>query len=126
MREKWNNDGISALITPVYPSCAYTHQEAKYMNQLTDYTLMWNALHYPAGSVPVTEVLRGEDNAKQYQDAYDDVWTRAIQRDIVGSEGMPIGVQVIAPSWQDEVVLAVMKAIEQGVGHKEPTPVRIS
>ena len=69
------------------------------MNQLCDYTFPWNALHYPAGSVPVSEVLPGEDDPCKYNDRFNDLWTKAIRKDIVGSVGMPLGVQVVAPSW---------------------------
>lgn len=53
---------------------------------------MWNVLHYPAGSVPVTEVQEGEDDPTTYKDGYDDMWTKAIRKDMVGSVGMPLGV----------------------------------
>ena len=89
------------------------------MNSFCDYNFIWNALHYPAGSVPVTEVLPEEEDPSLYKDGYEDMWTKAIRKDMVGSAGMPVGVQVIAQSWQDEVVLGVMRALEQGIGYRK-------
>ena len=43
------------------------------MGSLVDYTFIWNTLHYPAGVVPVTEVLPGEDNPEDYKDGYNDL-----------------------------------------------------
>lgn len=74
---------------------------------LSDYTVIWNLLHYPAGSLPVTEVTQDEaltahqislGHEYRYEDGYDDDWTRVIRDDIQGSEGMPVSVQVVAMS----------------------------
>ena len=47
-----------------------------------------------------------------YEDHINDMWTKAIQRDITGSVGMPVGLQVVGLQWEDETVLGVMKAID--------------
>lgn len=50
------------------------------MGAMGDYTFIWNSIHYPGGTVPITEVLPGEDQA--YEDGYNDAWTKAIRKDI--------------------------------------------
>lgn len=57
---------------------------------MMDYLCIWNVLHYPAGGLPITEVLHGED--KDYQDKYEDLNTKKIRQTMEGSVGMPIGI----------------------------------
>jgi hypothetical protein len=56
----------------------------------TDYTSIWNILHYPAGVLPVTEVLPEEENV--YSDNYNDIVTKKCRSNVQGSAGMPIAV----------------------------------
>ena len=74
---------------------------------------MFNVLHFPAGSVPITEVLPGED--KDFQDNYGDVITKRCRSSVMGSAGMPINIQVATPRWKDEECLAIMKVLEESV-----------
>lgn len=83
------------------------------MNSLLDYTFIWNVLHYPSGVLPVTQVEQGEDSS--YEDGYNDIWTKTIRKDLQGNEGMPLCVQVVGLSFEDETVLGVMKSIEDGI-----------
>jgi amidase len=52
------------------------------------YSITYNLVGYPAASVPVT----------------------------LSAEGLPIGVQVVAGAWREDIVLAVAKKIEQALG----------
>ena len=56
----------------------------------TDYTSIWNILHFPAGVLPVTEVLPEEENV--YTDNYNDIATKKCRSNVQGSAGMPIAV----------------------------------
>ena len=91
------------------------------MGAIYDYCLMWNMVNYPAGVVPVTSVLEGEDQV--YEDGINDILTKAIRDDIKGSVGMPIAVQVISYAFQDEVALGVMKAIDEKVRFRSYAPI---
>jgi hypothetical protein len=55
-----------------------------------DYTAIWNTLHFPAGVVPVTEVLPEEE--KVYTDNYNDIITSKCRSNVQGSAGMPVAV----------------------------------
>ena len=100
MRAKWNHLGIQAIICPVYPHVAFKIKNALDMNPLMDYTIMYNIFHYPSGSLPVTTVTEQEvrDPANSYKDGIEDNFTRAIRDDMIGSQGMPVSVQVVALS----------------------------
>jgi fatty acid amide hydrolase len=117
MKEKWESLGISALITPNFPTPAFKDTNVNRIGMLRDYQFIWSILHYPAGVVPVTKA--DTDGDLEYYpggDGHNDIWTREIRRDLESAGGMPVGVQVIARKWEDEVALGVMKALENGLG----------
>lgn len=97
---------------PNHPIPAFKAADAKSVGTLRDYQIMWSVLHYPAGTVPMT-VMR--DDESTYDDGFNDLWTKAIRKDIAGTAGMPIGVQVVGQRWDDEIVLGVMKALDEAV-----------
>ena len=66
----------------------------------------------------MTEVLPGEDKA-EYTDKFNDPVTHMAKDSMVGSVGMPIGIQVVAPKWKDEQCLALMKVIDDSIGFKK-------
>ena len=45
-----------------------------------------------------------------------DPWGAKVGKAAGDAAGMPIGVQVVAPPWQDEVCLGVMRALEAALG----------
>lgn len=49
-------------------------------------------------------------------------WPCAVVRAGTAPEGMPIGVQVVARPWRDDVALAVAAAIERALGGWQPPP----
>mmetsp|Transcript_10486 Transcript_10486/g.7826 ORF Transcript_10486/g.7826 Transcript_10486/m.7826 type:complete len:112 (-) Transcript_10486:59-394(-) len=110
MQAKWLSLQLDAVICPTSYHCAYKHSNSTLLSSFVDYPSFWNVLNFPAGVVPVTEVLPGEDSG--YKDSLEDKWTRVIRDDMEGSAGMPIGVQVVAWGFQDEKALAVMKDID--------------
>jgi len=114
--ESWKASGISALVLPPFVHCAFQSKNAAEVGSLYDYIFLWNMLHFPSGIVPVTEVLAGED--KGYDDGFNDMITKSVREDMAGSQGMPLGVQVVAAPWDDEVALAVMKDIDEVVNYQ--------
>ena len=79
------------------------------MGLFGEYQFLWNVLHYPSGVVPVTKV---EPHEQEFSDNWNDQWTKLMQRTVKGSEGMPVGVQVIAHAHEDEKALAIMQALD--------------
>lgn len=113
MKETWDNLGIEGLIMPNYPIPAFQSANVEHLGAFRDYQIAWSLLHYPCGVVPVTQVRDSE--AAYPDDGYNDIWTRAIQRDISTAAGLPVGIQVVARKWDDEVALGLMKVIDEGV-----------
>ena len=103
--------GCDAIVCPVSAVPALRHGTAARLVLAAAPCLLANLLDLPAGAVPVTTVTPGEDTGRP--GSRDPVLRAAAATDR-GSEGLPIGVQVVAPPGGNEAaVLAVMRLIEQ-------------
>ena len=60
--------------------------------------------------MPVTRV---QEHEQSYQDSHNDAWTKALNDDTKESKDMPVCVQVIGYSFEDEKVLGLMNKIDQ-------------
>lgn len=99
--ERWKTESLDAVISPTYFHSAFKANDKD--NKLAlkaDYTTFWNVLHYPAGVVPITEVLKEEEEG--YEDGYNDIITKACRDSLRGSAGMPISLQVATLKFKDE------------------------
>lgn len=80
----------------------------------------------PTGSAPA--LPHGEANKDDYPDAiytrpYNLTgWPGCVVRAGTSPEGLPIGVQMGAASWREDIVLAAAAAIESGLGGWRPPP----
>ena len=117
--QKWQKSGIQALVTPTFPHCAFKDAHADEMGLMLQYNFIWNILHYPAGIVPITRVQKDEET---FTDHHNDHWTHLLNETAKDSAGMPICVQVIAHSYEDEKALGVMEAISKVVKFKCNVP----
>ena len=50
-------------------------------------------------------------------------WPVAVVRVGTSSEDLPIGIQIVARPWREDVALAVAKHIEQQFGGWQPPPI---
>jgi fatty acid amide hydrolase len=110
--------GVDALVCPPYATPALGHGQSRDFLAAAGHAIVWNALRCPAGVVPVTTVRPGETARAAGGDRFD---RRAAEVDR-GSEGLPVGVQVVARPWADERVVALLCAIEEGVAGDEGRP----
>ena len=101
---------FAALIFPPYALAAPKHGRTHDLMAAASYAFLPNLLGFPAGVVAAARVRQNEQEDRL---AGRDSVLRAVQRSESGSAGLPIGVQVAAPMFEDHVVLAVMKALEQ-------------
>lgn len=84
----------------------------------TSYTNLYNVLNFPAGVVPVTTVTRAdEEELKHYKGHYRDPWDQRLKEAVEGAIGLPVAVQCVALSWQEEMCLRLMKEVET-VAHR--------
>jgi len=112
---EWERLSLDVVICPTHPLPATRHGEYKKISFTACYTLLYNLLDAPAGVCPVTRVLES------------DVWGTGPEGRVMSllekaarasynpkdSAGFPVGVQVVAAPYKDEVVLRVMKEVER-------------
>lgn len=91
---------------------AFKHENSQDIAIVTHYMVIWNMLNFPSGVVPVTRVREDEQD---FEDKFNDGWTKLIKDICDQSKGLPIGVQVIAHSYEDEKALAIMQVLEQNL-----------
>lgn len=60
MSQMWQDEGLTALISPFWPSVAPRGEDMKDMGLMIEYSGLWNMNGFPAGVIPVTEVLENE------------------------------------------------------------------
>ena len=70
--------------------------------------------------MPVTLVKKEE---QFYSDPkHEDLWTKVLNEDAKGSEGMPIALQLVGYSFEDEKLLGLMESISHEIGFSLPRP----
>ncbi len=110
---------IDALLCPPHALPAMPHVKAFDLLAAASYSMLINLLGLPSGTVSTTRVTAGEDNSRPH--SRDPVLRKAKLTD-EGSVGLPVGVQVSSLPWREDVVLAVMAAIEKNAAIKPDYP----
>jgi fatty acid amide hydrolase len=113
--------GIDALIMPPHALPALRHGSAIDLNPAASYCFIANLLGMPAGVLPATRVRPDEESDRP---TTRDLTDRAARRVELGSAGLPIGVQVLARHWREDVVLAVMRVLERHFRQQADFPAR--
>lgn len=98
-----------AIICPPYPLPALRHGDTFYLFTAISYCVLYNLLGMPAGVVAATRVRPGEESDRPTSRDIVERTARAVERD---SAGLPVGVQVVARHWREDVALAVMAGLE--------------
>jgi fatty acid amide hydrolase len=73
------------------------------------YGLPYNVIGAPAGVVAATRVRPGEESDRPVGRDLVEITARRVEQ---GSAGLPVGVQVVARHWREDIALAVMAALE--------------
>ncbi len=113
----WVSEGFDAVVCPGLGLPALKHGQSKDLTIACSYTFLYNVLHYPVGCVPIarTEAYEEKEGYSEAARQAGDAFTLEAQRCIAGSEGLPVGVQIAALPWKDEMVLRVMKELERKI-----------
>jgi fatty acid amide hydrolase len=102
--------GVDVLLCPPNALPALTHGASADLGPASvSYTALYNLLGWPAGVVPVTRVRPVETDRRPRGG---DMMDRAARRVDAGSAGLPVGVQVAARPNREDLILAVMAAVE--------------
>ena len=114
--------GLDAVICAVHPLPALRHGGSYLLGSVAGCTYLWNLMGVPSGSAAVTRV-REDEQAGREQHTRDRVERAAAQTD-AGSVGLPIGVQVVSRPWREDVVLAVMRRLQEALRGRPDYPSR--
>lgn len=101
---------LDALLCPPFGLPAFKHQASIDLLSAGSYAFVPNILGYPAGTVSLTRVRADEEGGRN--SGLDAAKRQAVETDR-GSCGLPVGVQVVGRPFREDVVLAVMRALEQ-------------
>jgi fatty acid amide hydrolase len=108
-RKALEADRFDAILCPPAALPALLHGSSSDLNGFDSYARLYNLLGMPAGVVAAGRVRAGEESDRiPHRDSVD----RAAARTEKGSAGLPVGLQVAAPWWREDIVLAVMGALE--------------
>jgi fatty acid amide hydrolase len=107
---------FDAVLCPPFALPALTHGTSQHLVPAASYAMVYNAIGAPAGVVSITKVRLGEEFDRNVSKDMADITARAVEQ---GSAGLPVGVQVVARHWREDIVLAVMAALED---HFRSTP----
>ncbi len=118
VHEHWRQQRLDAVICPPHATPALPLGASRDFTLGGALSMRFNLLNFPAGVVPVTSVHRDEEARPSPHGRLEKVAARVD----VDSAGLPVGVQVVARPWREDVVLAVMAAIEAGVHQDEGRP----
>lgn len=119
--DSMDKQNLDALVFPPHGLPAMPHDDSIYLLAAASHCFVANLVGCPSGVVAATRVKKEEQDA------------RSSSRDIVdrltvdcdhGSEGLPVGVQVAARHWREDVVLEVMRALEEGFRKSSDYPIR--
>ncbi len=112
---------FDAVLCPPHALPAMRHGATDYLASAASYCMVGNLIQWPAGVVPVTRVRADEESDRS---ASGDLVEKAAKETERGSAGLPVGVQVAARHWREDIVLALMKAIETAARRNEDYPAR--
>lgn len=110
---------FDAVLSPPHALPAMRHDTALDLLPAASYSFVPNLLGVPVGVVSITRVRPGEESDRSA--SRDSVEKLALRAE-AGSAGLPIGVQIFAQHWREDIVLALMGAIESAFSERENFP----
>jgi fatty acid amide hydrolase len=110
---------FDAILCPPFALPALTHESNGDLFPAASYAFMYNVIGTPAGVVSITKVQPGEESDRTVSKDLADLTARDVEQ---GSAGLPVGVQVVARHWREDVVLALMAALEEHFQTKPTYP----
>ncbi|CAI9725357.1 Hypothetical predicted protein [Octopus vulgaris] len=107
-------DKLDALICPVMSSTSLLTKSSSF-GRFPTYSLPYNLLNYPGVSMPVTKVTE-EDVKATYK--VKSLMEYSVKNSIPGSVGLPVNIQIIVPTYKDELALRIMKELDSELKKK--------
>jgi Asp-tRNA(Asn)/Glu-tRNA(Gln) amidotransferase A subunit family amidase len=122
----WGGElAIDAILAPVQAIPAVPHGGCDRLMPLGCSTLIWNMVDSPVGVIPVTRVDPACDELSDEWRGAPAEGSKILEGEIYGPKGaynpsamrgLPISVQVVGRSWEEEKVLAMMHVVDAALG----------
>ena len=109
---------VDVVLCPAHATPALPHGMSKDFPIAGSPSMLWNAVQFPGGVVPVTRV-RSEEAVRPGAQGR---WEKHAEKVDAASAGLPVGVQIVARPWKDEEVLAAMIALERALERDPDVP----
>ena len=135
MLKRWGTTEISPLLEKgfarIEPSTAAEYTEAleaqdRFRSEMLGFIQRYDAIVAPVASQPAPlhgGTYEGGNRTMFYTGPYNICgWPGAVVRCGSSAEGLPIGVQIIARPWRDDVALALAAALESALGGWQRPP----
>ena len=103
---------IKSFISFGLATPAITHESFDKTGIQSFYTTIFNYLNFPAGVVPICKVKKNEEF---YESKFNDEFTKGFKEIMKGSQGLPVGVQIVSLPWMEERCVKIMQVLEKGV-----------
>jgi fatty acid amide hydrolase len=122
---RWLEDmrqaGYESFLFPPHALPATPHLKAFDLIPAASYSMISNLLGIPAGLASLSRVRPDEEEGRPPSR---DVALRQAAASDRGSAGLPLGVQVAALHFREDVVLAIMRALEEDFSSRPDYPLR--
>ena len=112
-------------MTVAYPIAAMTGIHATHSGNSTDYCGWTNYVEAPTMTIPVTEVI-DSDLTEEYTDKFNDPVTAAINDDMKGTLGLPLGVVFVGKHHEDEKLLGFGKQMDEFINFRKTLPAKFN
>ena len=112
LHQKMKEHDLSALVSPGMPMPALRLGNSNKCFLSCLYMFMYNFLDMPSGALTIGTVREDE---QFYESEFDDEMTKTLKENAEGSALLPMGVLVSSRAFQEEVVVQVMKDIQNNL-----------
>jgi fatty acid amide hydrolase len=116
----WRHLRIDAVLCPPHATPALPHGASRDFTIGGALSMRYNLLDFPAGVVPVTRVRNDETSPLERPRQRHERRAATVDE---GSAGLPVGVQVVALPRREDVVLRIMRLIEESALLDDERPV---
>ena len=106
--EAWKQADVDIVLCPAHATPALRHGDSADFSAAGSYSMRYNLLNFPAGTVPITRATAQDAPRTPVRDRLERV-AGQVEQD---SAGLPIGIQVVGRPYEEHHVLAAMIAIE--------------
>ena len=119
--DEMRRGGYQALVMPPYALPAPPHNKPIDLIPAASYAMVPNLLGIPAGTFSLTRVRTDEEVGRTF--SRDTIERQAAATDAL-SAGLPVGVQIAALHWREDIILAIMSALEQDFSQRDDYPLK--